>query len=215
MGIEIILYVCVVFFSAVLSIVWEKINLLKLNKNKHKIQFWIVFLIFSSLISIYVYTLKEAVHNANVEAVSYKVVSSQREAQKQQQVNTLIHTESIQNNIMITIQQYLNADHTKDIERIDTFFTFPMVKYYKLSNPTKKEVNNRIRYYWRHRISDYEFQLTQQNTEVSKDKNGYKVCIKMKEDGDSTIYLNIKLNSNYKIYYIGNSILTVAKEELQ
>ena len=139
MGIEVLLYVSVGLFSLVFSIMWEKFNLFNVAKKNHKLQYWTVFIVLYLSTCVVVYYFNMKAQKRNAELIEQKVELSQFELKTQKKADIIIKKESVENKVVNTLQQYLKADHEKNIKRIDTFFTFPMEKYYMFMNPSKEK----------------------------------------------------------------------------
>ncbi|MCU0423199.1 MAG: hypothetical protein MUC81_10340 [Bacteroidia bacterium] len=111
--------------------------------------------------------------------------------------------------ILAVIQEYFIANHSENIERLDTFYSFPVVKFYRLLNVSKEKLNYWTRFEWRRNSAKTYFIINNTNTSIRyKGSDTILVTIKQHETENSTIFLNIKLNKDLKIFSIGNSILT-------
>mgnify|MGYP001193196010 CR=1 FL=1 len=108
--------------------------------------------------------------------------------------------------VLNTIQKYLIATHEKKMEAVDSFFKFPVEKYYTCINVSIDKFNERTRYYWNHH-SDSIFIINKSNTEITKQDSIFVVKIKQSETNKGITYLNIKLNKEMKIIYVSNTIL--------
>ena len=110
--------------------------------------------------------------------------------------------------VLSVMQEYYNSYYERDIARIDTFYVFPLEKFFTYKNIPKEKVNERIRFYFNHH-KDLWFKVTLENTDITfKHRDTIHVSIIMSESKNRTIYTKIKMNSNKKIFSIGNSIMT-------
>ena len=151
-------------------------------------------------------------------SIIYLVINSNQQEKELQKKNQILNDSITKQKLLVlqqkqqqqtiinTIQQYLIVSHDQNYERLDTFFYFPVEKYYTCVNVSKEKLNERTKFWWYHH-SEQVFHLTSENTDIKKEKSDFIVAIKQSETSQITIFLNIKLNKNLKIFYVDNSIL--------
>lgn len=224
-GVDILFYISILLVSITSSsfianrifhprIIWKSIKLRKLSNSIKN--FFLTTIILSSLSSVGIYKSLEYFQNKNhiynKEIAEKKAILLKLEYEKRRKAEELLNTQKRQEKIFETIQQYIHSDFTKDLDRIDTFYHYPLRKYYTLYNVDRAKVQERIKYYWRHN-STPEFIISYDNTEIIQYKmDSSVVTIRMKETDSELTFLKIRLDSNLKIYSIGNYILRNADE---
>lgn len=146
-------------------------------------------------------------HDNNVEKIANELAEKELEIKAKE--NAQILKENVQKKkVLVFVQSYLHAYSLKNIDSVNQFYSFPLKKYYTFYNVSKEKVDERIRFYWRHN-DDPEFIVTDENTEIKNNDNGaFFVSIKMKEHRRQSILLNLKIDSSFKIYSVGNYIVT-------
>lgn len=123
-------------------------------------------------------------------------------------IEILKRNKAREDKIFFVVQEYLKANQSKNVNRIDTFYSFPLEKFFKLLHVSKDKLNERTRFEWRHKTYPL-FKINSTNTIIKTiGIDTVKVVIKQFETENRTIFLNIKLNKELKIFSIGNSILT-------
>lgn len=123
-------------------------------------------------------------------------------------IEILKNKKAKEDKILFLVQEYFIANQAKNIERIDTFYSFPVVKFFKFLHVSKEKLNERTRFEWRHKTYPL-FKVNSTNTSIKNiGVDTVKVVIKQYETENNTIFLNIKLNKELKIFSISNSILT-------
>lgn len=146
-------------------------------------------------------------HDKNVESTNGEIGAVQVELYEKALIKEK-YTQLRNDKIIHIIQNFLHANYLENTELVNGFYSFPVKKFYTYRNVSKEKVDERNRYYWRHH-SDPEFKVSDANTEIIPRADGtFVININMKQRGLQTIYLNIKMDSSYKIYSIGNSIVT-------
>ncbi len=135
-----------------------------------------------------------------------KIIQDLKTKEKQDQ---LLKDFQKKQEIINILQEYFEAYSEKNIERIDSFYIFPLEKFYTYQNLPKKDVEERVRFYFNCNPTVSMFNVNLQNTEVVfKGKDTVQVSIKMNENDNRTIYTKIKMNGSKKIFSIGNTIMT-------
>lgn len=124
------------------------------------------------------------------------------------QENQLLKEYQTKQGILQLLQKYYLAYYSKNISSIDTFYVFPLEKFFTYKNVSVEKTNERIKFYWNHH-SDSLFHVNSQNTEINfKTKDLIQISIIMFQNENKTIFTKIKMNGARKIFSVGNSILT-------
>jgi hypothetical protein len=92
---------------------------------------------------------REIKHNKNLNLAAEELVLSKEKFKKEINLKPLLAEQHNKLKVMDVLQKYLHSEHLRDTPSLDTFFVFPMKKYYRIEgNVSKEKVNERQRYYW-------------------------------------------------------------------
>jgi hypothetical protein len=175
-----------------------KVRISAFNTNGKTGKFALSFIIIASLIGLALYFI--FVFGEKKPKVDEKTVQLMlKKSEENENLKKLLQEQNKTQEITKVIQSYLDADHSRNINRIDSFYTFPLEKFYTMANVSKEKANERTEFYWRHH-SDSELILTKENFEIRfQGKDSIQVSIKLSENKKQIIFSNIKLNQDHKI----------------
>lgn len=119
----------------------------------------------------------------------------------------IIRNELKRDSIFNLINNYYETSCNRDIEKIKSFFVFPMEKYYTYVNVSKEKYTERTLFAWRHNEAKRCI-VNRENTDIKFSHDTTIVTILISEDQTKTICTKIKLNKDLKFFWIGDVILT-------
>jgi hypothetical protein len=166
--------------------------------------------IMSILISVAVYFIFDAIYKKNAERINLKnikLLSETDSINKMQQEQKEAYEEKARRiRIMNLTQKYFDASESKNIERYDSLFVFPVKKFFVITNVSRDKVNERIRFAWKHNPA-LTFKVTNENTHVDDYVDSVIVLVNLNiNKRDKNVIARIKFDKNFKIYSLNNFI---------
>jgi hypothetical protein len=117
---------------------------------------------------------------------------------------TALSEKERRNSIVNAVQKYFNVTESKDVYKYDSLFTFPVKKYFVITNVSKERVNERIRFAW-HSSPSLSFTVTNENTHIDDYIDSVIVLVNLNiENKVKNVIAKIKYDQNLKIYSLNN-----------
>jgi hypothetical protein len=208
MNIDTLTYIAIFVIGLVLSSLVARLlfNDLRVRvnfeMNKKMIQFIIVFISTAiCLISLSTIFFKKTVVNPieNKKETDYIL--------KKLYDKSLVANELKKDSIFKIVLKYYRVYCNEDIDSLLPFHTFPMEKYYTYLSVSKVRFIERTKYEWRHH-DFYDCNISRENTEIKSSNDTTYVSILVSQNQNESIYTKIKLNKEFKIFWVGNTITT-------
>ena len=220
---ELLLYkLALLFFSFILSrliigffLPKFHINLSNLTFNTRTLEYLTVVIlmigtIFTSL-DYFNIRFQKHLHSKNYikDTIVFKVSKDTTLNAEYDSVKNLLKKQKIKDSIVKYMQTYYDVYCKNDSNKLDKYYSFPLVKFYKYSPATKRNVHERSNFEFLHRKYK-ECNISSENTYINKiGKDSLDISILLSKSTENIKYFtNIKLNKDWKIYSIGNTVLT-------
>jgi hypothetical protein len=213
---ELIYMALIIFISLPIGYIITRLIQTQLRSIKHRRLWLLVILVLSTVlfgITLY-YISQTSRFNSEARLKMYNTeaeISEMQQKMKELEKSELLKVQEEQakkKKVTSAIQEYFDASDSRDTLRYNALFVFPIKKFFLLKDVSREKANERIRFHWRHHPNS-NFKVSGENMQIEwYSKDSVKVLVNLGEvkGTDRIVMTRIKLDSNFKIYYINNYI---------
>ena len=178
--------------------------------SKRVRNFLFVFLFISFIIAVLLLIFNlPSITNQEKGTIVVDIQKILAEKRQTEQIIEFHKTEQKKDSLIYFIQSYYKAYCSKDSIKLDSYYSYPLERYYTFESASKKIVHNRTKFEWNHPKYKNCNPPSKENIEIKyygRDTTVVSILL-AKTEKNSVFYTTIKLNKEWKIYWMANTIL--------